>query len=1511
MKFLYIFLFVFLGIISQNTFGQAYKFSKRVESYPEELKEFMTFRIDKSKKKATIEYLEQFAIFWNSDSINSESKKKIIAYSNVMTRKRMHPFPDFKNYIDAILAVSRSERGQQLFLPWLKSFESLLASRSKTNFFKYLNMSKDLFRYSILYKTSTFKWTTDNLNFTISKEGKYPVFVFDSLDLKCITKVDSGMVYGTKGVCNPLKSSWKGEGGRVLWIRAGLAEADVHAELTTYDVKLKSNRYVCDSVKFYDTRRFSFPLYGRLSEKIFTSKTTRVNYPNFSSFRTDLEIKDIFVNVDYKGGYSLKGNVVVGIGSKEQKAYLIFKRNGKRFVWAGAKSFNISKGKIQAPSVSVTIYIDDDSIFHPGLTMMYNNNKRQLSIYRDEKGLSKAPFFDSYHQLDLFVESLSWDLESDFINLKSVAQKGSASDATFESLDLFTQARYDRLQGIDRINPVKSIYNYTHKIGYNEFPAEDYGRYIGMSRTVTISILMSLAAKGFLIYDVEDDYVYVKDRVDVYIEASKGRRDFDVIGFKSSVVGIPNASLNLLNYDLIIQGVDRVFLSDSQDVFIAPDHKRVTVMKNRDFKFDGYIKAGKFDMAARECEFSYEKFELDLPIIDSISFRVRAFKPDKYGEYKQVRVKSVIGDLQGNILIDRADNKSGRESYAEYPIFNSKADAYVYYDRTGVFGDVYSRDKFYYRIDPFTIDSLDNFSTEGIQFTGELTSSGIFSNIDEPLSVQDDYSLGFEVETPSGGRDIYGKKGKFFSKIKLSNQGLRGDGTLKYLTSTAHSTDFHFFPDSTNAFVSKYDIASQQKGIEYPQVNADSTRMHWEINNDRMMITNLDYETPMIMYSEASRMNGTLSLTPGGLYGKGVVMIKDAEMVSNVYQFHYMDYDADTVDYRLKKYVSEDEDDIEDELSSDNEYAYQTNNFKVHTDFVARKAEFEANDGAQKVEFPENMYICFMDKFTWFMDRDETEFSSTSENSAEIANASMKEKIDLDLTGSRFISTHPDQDSLNFYAQRAVFSQRSSLIIANEVQMILVADAAVFPDSGKVVIHKKAVMEDLENAKMIVNTTTKYHELYNGTFKLLSRKKYTGHALYNYVTMNGDVQYLYFSDIKVDTTGATHGVGRVDADANFVLGDHFDFVGEVNLEATKEYLRFVGGTRIAHKCDTLQRPPLYFNAYINPKDIRIPIAEQPISASNTNIFAGIFQNKSGFRVYPAFIQTKRRVSDVKLFNASGVLLYDETTHEYKISSEERLNKTNSSDNYLALNTQDCEVKASGLMNLAVNTGRVEANVYGNMTYYERKDSASLLVSIPLDFYFNDKALEMMANDLNDRMELDPVNLQSELFQLTLGKLVGAEQAEKYMTDITTHGGAFRKVPEELRKTLFISDVEMKWNPRTRSFISTGQIGIASMGKIQILKYVDGKIEIKNKNGTTRITIALDLGDKDYYFFTYNSTTGMMAAFSSNKEFVTLIKDTKSDDRKLKVKGKEKKYTYYLSTATSYKKFLRMIKLKGE
>jgi hypothetical protein len=56
------------------------------------------------------------------------------------------------------------------------------------------------------------------------------------------------------------------------------------------------------------------------------------------------------------------------------------------------------------------------------------------------------------------------------------------------------------------------------------------------------------------------------------------------------------------------------------------------------------------------------------------------------------------------------------------------------------------------------------------------------------------------------------------------------------------------------------------------------------------------------------------------------------------------------------------------------------------------------------------------------------------------------------------------------------------------VPFINVADARVYPDSGKVIIHRNAVMDTLKNANILANTVTKYHTIRNVTANIFGRK---------------------------------------------------------------------------------------------------------------------------------------------------------------------------------------------------------------------------------------------------------------------------------------------------------------------------------------------------------------------------------------------------------------------------------------
>ena len=1498
---------------STAVFGQyVYKFTtKKTEKFPSELYEFMSQNLDKSKKKELKIFIENFTTFWESDTLSQDQKRAIIKVSNKMSFKRLRPFPYYESYIITIMKLGRNTLALSKFDDWMNSLEPLLKIKSSTKFIKYLTKSTDLFSNNYIYKSPAVIWKVSKLDFVISVENNYPIYTFKTIDIKCITRRDSSNIFQTQGVFDVINGRWEGTGGRIDWRRAHLDTSKVYADLKKYTLRLKSPKFFADSVSFFDHRRFGFALEGSLSEKILSSPPSIAIFPSFKSYRIDLEIKEVFKDVDYRGGYSLKGAKVIGSGDKEHKAYFIFKRRGKRLVWAGAESFQILPDRINSQRVNVIIYLDQDSIYHPGLSMSYIDKKRNLTLYRMDKGLSMAPFYDSYHMVDIYTEAMFWNLDDDFIDMKMIQEEGSSSEAYFESLNFFSQSRYDQMQGIDRSNPVLAVYKYIEKEGFNEFYVEDFARYMRLSPDVVKGLLMKLATRGFLIYDINDDYCIAKDRVETYVKSQKGKTDYDVIQFNSRVRGIPNASINLFNNDLVIQGVNMVFLSDSQKVFIYPKNKRVVLKKNRDFTFDGKIKAGRFDLFAKECYFDYAKFKLDLPVIDSLSFKVQAFEANKYGEKGQVRVKTVIEDLKGDILVDDPNNKSGRKDYPEYPILNSKTHSFVYYDKKGIFNGVYRKDKFYYRLESFIIDSLDNFQTEGLEFKGYLASSGIFPDIDEPLKVQPDYSLGFKTQTGPAGYNIYGNKGRFVSKISISNEGLRGDGSLHYLTSTSTSNDFIFFPDSTNATLQKYEIAERKSGVEYPPVVAENVKMHWQPYQDLMIVKDFEEDYPIKMYDMEASLNGQINLTPKSLTGKGKITIKDAEMVANLYKFKNLYYNTDTCDFRLKKFTDESLG-MGGGLSDENEDAYNTSNFKARIDFKERKGEFEANGGQKRVDFPENMYYCFMDQFVWFMDKDETEFSSTSKRPEGYDNLSEKEKIDVDIQGSEFVSTHPDQDSLRFVATRAVFNRRKVLIHAYGIENIRVADAAIIPKDKEIKIFRKAEIEELTNAKVYANAITKYYKLYNATLTIEGRRKYRGRALYDYKDETGEVNNIYFTNIYVDTTGTTIGEGEIAEGAGFTLSPAFDFMGKSKLIAYEPNLYFSGGTRISYDCDTNDRNWIFFNAFIDPVNVKIPIESEIKNTNNSALFAGIYQNQRGSKVFHAFFDPIPTSNRNALVTATGVLVYEKVSQEYRISTPDKLKQLDLSDNFLSLSKRTCALSGEGNIDMAMKPGPVEMNAFGQARYFIKEDSTALRVMIPLDFFFNEKALELMANDLNNRMDADAVNLDNKAFTLALGQLFGTEEGDKLITEITTQGGAFKKVPKALVKSIIISDMEMKWNPRTRSYVSTGKIGISSMGKIQINKYFDGKIEIKNKGSYSKLTISLDLGGKEFYFFSYNSSTGNMMAISSNKEFNKIIEETKPDDRKMKSKeeGKTSKYTYLLTTAVSHKKFLREMEMKN-
>ena len=116
-----------------------------------------------------------------------------------------------------------------------------------------------------------------------------------------------------------------------------------------------------------------------------------------------------------------------------------------------------------------------------------------------------------------------------------------------------------------------------------------------------------------------------------------------------------------------------------------------------------------------------DEFKIDLNEIDSVQLKVPVMpiKKDMYGNELLMQVKTVLEAVTGDLRIDHPSNKSGirKDSFPGFPIFRSFEDSYAYYDRNSIHNGVYKRDRFSFHLQPFEIDSLDNYTGKGLFFS--------------------------------------------------------------------------------------------------------------------------------------------------------------------------------------------------------------------------------------------------------------------------------------------------------------------------------------------------------------------------------------------------------------------------------------------------------------------------------------------------------------------------------------------------------------------------------------------------------------------------------------------------------------------------------------------------------------------------------------------------------------------------------------------------------------------------
>ncbi len=1411
-------------------------------------------------------YMKDFITKWEQNYVAGYFKEIIIKTSNLMAAKRLKPNPFFLSYFNIIYNYIESKQPFENFEKYQKCAEKMMNSKVNKNIQDFLTLGENAFKDNILYKSPSYIYYLAEHTYSFEYDSVPKVTMKNVTLIGLNPRGDSIAVENTNGVYYPNTGRFYCKGGKVSWARCGL-DAGVFATLKRFDIDCKAGNYTSDSATFVGKQFFEKPQLGKLTDRIMT-ENGEATYPRFDSYSKRLVVKNIYPDVDYDGGFGMRGPKFVGSGTPGSPAKIIFKRNGAKFLEVSARSFGMSKEKIVTNPAYIKFILDKDSITHPGLSFTYQVDKRRITMLRLDDGLQKTPFSNTFHMLDMYFEQLTWDIDQPSVNFNFLPINFQG-EAYFESANFFSKSRYENIRGNDNASIVQKINEYYTTTGDSVFTAVDLAKYMKYLAVDLRPILFKVAINGLVDYNPETDIVKIKTRLKDYILYNKHKKDYDIITFHSVLPGKDNATLNLVNnnYDLKIRGVKEILLSDTQKVFVFPLNQEVNVKKNRNFEYSGLTSSGKLEFYGKDFLFDYEKFKIKMNTIDSIRIFVVSNEPDINGNYAYKRVKTVIENANGELRIDGPRNKSGWAKAPTFPQFQSFKESYTYYDKRSTFKGVYDRDKFYFKVDPFTLDSLDNFRNESLQLDGDFSSAGIFPNFREKLTLQKDYSLGFIRKTPEGGFPIYGGKANYDAEIRLSDKGLRGTGDLKFGPSTSHSNDFLFFPDSTNAVAQTFDV-KEQDSPEFPVTHGDTVKLHYKPYKDILQTTNI--KKPFKIYKEKSDFTGRFDLTKKELTGNGRVDFEKADLVSGKILFIKRKFFADTADFHLKAF-------------NEDGFTFSTVNVNSTIDFDKREGQFITNGDGSYVRFDKNQYIAYMDRFKWFMDNEDIELGDDQKKlDADVENA-------LDLEGPQFISIHPKQDSLRFFAPAAKYNTRKYIINCKNVPFINVADARIFPDNGEVTIFKNAVMDTLEKAKILANTVTRYHTIRNVTANIFARRSYIANGEYQYLDENDNAFLIKFNTIQPDTQFQTIATGKIAEKDKFKFNDYFSFAGNVRLEASNQYLFFDGGTQIVHGCKRIKKAYLKFNGEINPKDIMIPIPKDAVDMNGRPVVNAIMYSLDTTAVYSGFLSLRNARSDRELVNADGYLTFETEAKEYRISNKEKLVEQNLPGNYLSLNTENCNVYGEGKFELGADLGQVEVKTVGNATHF-LNDSVDINLMMTCNFFFESKALKAMAKDLQIYANSSPAtDFGSEFFTKGLAEFVGKDRADNLITELNLDG-SIRRFPDEIEKTFFFNKLNMRYNPSKKAFITDGNIGLGNILKNEINREFPGMIKIeKTRNKKDRIYIYLSPDPNTWYFFEF--VNGTMKAVSSNQEFNNIIKELKPKSRKQDVeKGPSFQFT---------------------
>ncbi|MES2797984.1 MAG: hypothetical protein V4683_18600, partial [Bacteroidota bacterium] len=1293
-------------------------------------------------------------------------------------------------------------------------------------------------------------------------------------DLIIVTASDSVTVKGTSGNYGFKENTILGEGGTFDWESVGVQEVTI--TLGNYAMDLKYAKISSTNSIFTYKNKLEEPLNGAFeyqSKK--RPKNIKNTFPRFVSNRSDISIKELGENIDYKGGFSLIGNKIYSTSLKSKISTIIYKKEGKALFKTTSNRFEITDSLITASMASIAAYLAADSVFHPALKLNLNKKENILRAIKIEKsGFKNTNFVDTYHQMEISSDAMRWYLNEGKIDFYILSGK-RVVPALFESYDNYIPSLFPSLSGNYGFNPLQVLSGYFKSTGTDYVYLVELANYAKRPFTQIKNAYADMQEKGLVELDA-DEGLKLSRKGKHYIQSFLGKKDYDnflIPSFYSSSAkdSTANASINLNDNLLTINGVRQFSLSDSLNTRIYPRDGMVKISKNRNFSFNGKLVSKNFRFRGSNFEFDYEKFQVKMNKIDSITF-----VPQKLlGKADATEVGGNLRyDDSGIIYINRPDNKSGRIKSPEYPRLTIKAGLTVPFDQPERASGVYPAATVFFKIP--TIDN-DSLNSKDLDFAGTFYGGGMVPDFNERLISMPDNSLGF-VHKSTGNQKLtlYGTKSNItYNELKMDNKGLHAEAEFNHLRGKFTTTDLIIYPDS---LVAQGKSGSFEEGsigqVYFPKVTINNFNLRWRPKQDSLLVFN-ERKSPFELYGETTKLDGELLARNSGLFANGFVKRPDSEITSEQIKF-----EQNTI------------------LAKNAMVKVGPNLPAAKPVLMSYKVDFSLNSKTNIAKFT-------LPKSTELVDTN-TLYLPYSAYKTSIGSAEwniLKKTITMigNVNSSTFTSLVPEQEGLSYNGSGAVYDLATSALNITGVPYIDVVDSRLIPKNGTVFVKKDGNIEKLMGAKLEIDSVTAYHVLTDANIKIISKNSYQGDAKYRYINALNDTTLLKITSFDI-LENKEAGLGKVkgfytSAKATLSEKDKFfvtpkmQFRGDITLVAGDPNLSLDGAIRPFIKKRRDLDNWLTFKGK-NTDGIRINIDEQLKSDAGT-LYAGWHYRSNGGGLYTSFLSLKEADDDQDIFLGKGALQEDAKEKRFEVSAI-----TDETQKYY-YDDQNNIIQLEGKFNLMAKNEYVKssgiARIVADSSIY-RLNTMQVFTFPVLPEILNQIANNIVKSNLDEGITNDPAEPNKDRLYAKMAQLIGLKAIATYQTQTEfTHQPLHTAAPL-FNSTVVLADVDMQWSNKMSSFYSIGKLGVSNMGNVDINAQMMGFLEFrKSPNGADEVALYMEATDKIWYFF----------YLKGNELGIVTADDNLNDtiNAKSNSKAKEGEYNVILADALEKKIFI--------